>query len=491
MDTSFFASTVHIGATADVRKDRSVKADVSGTINHSKRNITFALLVATFLTAIDTTVISTAMPVIARELGGSELISWIFSIYLLTTAVTTPIYGKMADLFGRKRVFIFGTTVFLAGSFLCGLSGSMTQLLIFRGIQGLGAGAVQPITLTIIGDVFSQEERARLMGLFSAMWGVAGIVGPLVGGFFVDFVSWEWIFYINIPVGLVSLILIYRFFHEALTPRQVHIDYAGAVLFMLSIGIFLYTLLEGGEQSGFVPEPRSLALLGGSLLLFLLFLLVERRTSEPMLPIQLFRRPLLAVSQIVSLIQGAILIGSTAYLPIWLQDVQGYSATFAGLAVLPMSLGWPLAASFGGKLMLKSGYKRVAILGAAALVLASWFLALLTPASPAWAVPVTVFVLGVGFGLSVTSITIAVQSSVAWQERGIVTGTLQFTRTIGQTVGVALLGAVLNWYLAKGDGGGLAAGLMAVFAVMLGAALLSFALAWFLPRQAQRAESEG
>lgn len=463
---------------------------MSGTINHSKRKITLALLVATFLTAIDTTVISTAMPVIARDLGGSERISWIFSIYLLTTAVTTPIYGKMADLFGRKRVFIFGTTVFLAGSFLCGLSGSMTQLMIFRGIQGLGAGAVQPITLTIIGDVFTQEERARLMGLFSAMWGVAGILGPLVGGFFVDFISWEWIFYINIPVGLVSLFLIYRFFHESLTPRQVHIDYAGATLFMLSIGLFLYTLLEGGEQSGLVSQSRSLMFMGGSLLLFLLFLGVERRAREPMLPIHLFRRPLLAVSQIVSLIQAAILIGSTAYLPIWLQDVQGHSATFAGFAVLPMSLGWPIAASLGGKLILKWGYKQVTLLGSATLVFASWLLTLLTPESPVWAVPVAVFVLGVGFGFTVTSITIAVQSSVAWQERGIVTGSLQFTRTIGQTVGVAVLGDVLNRYLAPGDDAALAAGLVAVYAMMLGAALLSFALAWFLPKQAGRAASE-
>ncbi|UFJ41226.1 MFS transporter [Brevibacillus humidisoli] len=463
---------------------------MTSAVNSSKRNIIFALMVATFLTAIDTTVISTAMPAIARDLGGSELISWVFSIYLLTTAATTPIYGKLADLFGRKRIFIFGAAVFLVGSFLCGLSGSMTQLMIFRAVQGLGAGAVQPMTLTIIGDVFTQEERARLMGLFSAMWGVAGIVGPLVGGFFVDYISWEWIFYINIPVGLVSIILIYLFFHEKLVSRQVSIDYAGAALFTLSIGTFLYTLLEGGERSGIALEPVTFGLLIGSALLFLLFLRVEKKVAEPMLPIQLFRRPLIAVSQIVSFIQGAILIGSSAYLPIWIQDVQGHSATFAGLAVLPMSLGWPIAASVGGRMLIKAGYKLVTVVGMATLVLATFFLSLLTPDSPVWAIPIAVFVLGVGFGFATTSVTIAVQSSVAWQQRGIVTGALQFMRTIGQTVGVALLGAVLNWYLAQSGSSPLAHGLMGVFTVMMGTALLGFALSWLLPREAEQAEPE-
>ncbi|MBO8164603.1 MAG: MFS transporter [Brevibacillus sp.] len=455
----------------------------------SKRNIIVALMTATFLTAIDTTVISTAMPAIARDLGGSELISWIFSIYLLTTAVTTPIYGKLADLFGRKRIFIFGASVFLIGSFLCGLAHSMVQLMMFRAIQGLGAGAVQPITLTIIGDVFTQQERARLMGLFGAMWGVAGIVGPLVGGFFVDYIAWQWIFYINIPVGLVSILLLYRFLQENLILRQVHIDYVGVGLFTLGIGLFLYTLLMGGKRSAFVLEPLTLLLLGASVLIFWIFLRVEKRAVEPMMPIQLFRRPMIAASQVLSLLQGAVLIGSSAYLPIWIQDVQGYSATTAGLAVLPMSIGWPLAAFIGGRMMMKSGYKLVTVLGMGTLVIATFFLSLLTTSSPLWAVPVVVFILGVGFGFSVTSLTIAVQSSVGWQQRGIVTGTLQFMRTMGQTVGVALLGAVLNWYLAHGDDQ-LSAGLMRVFLSMMGTALIGFLLSLLIPREQEQPEPE-
>ncbi len=453
----------------------------------SKRNIIVALMVATFLTAIDTTVVSTAMATIVRDLGGSELISWVFSIYLLTAAVTTPIYGKLADLFGRKRVFLFGTTLFLVGSVLCGLSGSMMQLMIFRSLQGLGAGAVQPITLTIIGDIFTQEERARLMGLFGAMWGVAGIVGPLVGGFFVDYVSWHWIFFINVPVGLISILLIVRSFRERMVPKAVQIDYLGAVLFTLSIGLFLYTLLAGGEHDWRLTDAL---LLAASAVLFAVFLAVEKRAPVPMLPLALFKRRLIAVSEAVSFMQGAVLIGSSAYLPLWIQQIQGHSATYSGFALLPMSIGWPLASSLGGRLLLKAGYKRVAVIGMAVLAASTTWLALLTPESPAWTIPVLLFFFGAGFGFSVTSLTIAVQSSVTWQQRGVATGSLQFVRTVGQTVGVAILGAWLNMYLHRYGAAGTAAGLSGVFLLMLLTALAGLVLALLLPAQAEQAKEE-
>lgn len=434
------------------------------------------------------TIISTAMATIVRDLGGSQYISWVFSVYLLTAAVTTPIYGKLADLFGRKRIFLFGTFLFLIGSFLCGLSQSMFQLMMFRAIQGLGAGAVQPITMTIIGDIFTQEERAKLMGVFSAMWGVAGIVGPLVGGFFVDYVSWHWIFYINIPVGLVSIVLISRFFHENIHKKQVYIDYAGVGLFTISVGTFLYTLLSAGEGGGAILSTTTLAMLVFSAVIFTFFIRVEKRVPEPMIPLGLMKRKLISVSQAVSFVQGAVLIGTSAYLPIWIQDVQGHSATYSGLALLPMSIGWPLASSIGGRLLMKSGYKIASLTGSFILVAGMGMLLFVTPESPAWVIPCIMFVLGAGFGFSVTAITIAVQSGVVWRERGVATGSLQFLRTMGQTVGVAVLGAVLNSYLVIELPEDKIAGLLSVFQFMFYSAIIGLIIAFALPQQAEQAE---
>ncbi|WP_019121500.1 MDR family MFS transporter [Brevibacillus massiliensis] len=452
-------------------------------MNSSKRNTLIALLVATFLTAIDTTVMSTATSTIVRDLGGSELISWVFSIYLLTTAVTTPIYGKLADLFGRKPVFLFGTSLFLLGSVLCGLSGSMTQLLVFRGLQGLGAGAVQPITLTIIGDIFTKEERAKLMGLFSVIWGVAGLVGPLVGGFFVDFVSWHWIFYINLPVGLVSILLVSRFFHEQIAKKKVYIDYGGAILFSLSIGLFLYTLLASGEGNVSM-SGGSYLLLAFSILLFVLFLGLEAKVREPMLPLPLFKNRMIAFAQVVSFLQAVVLIGSSAYMPIWIQNVLGHSAMFAGFAMLPTSIGWPIAASLSGRMLLKTGYRRVTVIGMTLLIVAALGLVMLTPQSPFWIIPILQTFLGAGFGFVSTALTIAVQSSVGWQQRGIATGSLQFVRTMGQTVGVALLGAWLNLYLPASQ----AEGLMGIFKWMMLTTAVGLVLSFFLPSQAEEVQ---
>ena len=458
------------------------------TMDSTKRNVFIALMVATFLTAIDTTIISTAMATIIRDLGQSEYISWVFSIYLLTAAVTTPIYGKLADLFGRKRIFLFGIILFIIGSFLCGLSQSMIQLMIFRAIQGLGAGAVQPITMTIIGDIFTQEERARLMGLFGAVWGIAGIVGPQVGGFFVDFVSWHWIFYINIPVGLVSILLISRSFHENIQKKQVYIDIPGVVLFSISVGLFLYTLLSGNETGSSLLTGSSLVLFLISAVVFAAFLQVEKRAKEPMLPLGLYKRKLITISQAVSFAQSAVLIGISAYLPIWIQDIEGHSATYSGFTLLPMSIGWPLAASIGGRILIKSGYKVATVIGSAIMVLGSGWISMITTESPQWMIPSATFVLGLGFGFSVTAITIAVQSSVAWQQRGVAVGSLQFVRTMGQTIGVAVLGAFFNSYMTSNQVSAKVLGLESVFHIMFYCAVVGLFVAVALPKHAEQVE---
>ncbi len=449
-----------------------------------RRNVLVALLVATFLTALDTTVVSTATPVIVRDLGQSQYLSWIFSSYLLTTAVTTPIYGKLADLFGRKRVFLAGSAIFIIASLLCGLSGSMLQLMIYRALQGIGAGAIMPITMTILGDIFNQEERAKIMGLISMMWGVAAIVGPLVGGFFVDYISWHWIFLINIPVGIASMLLIIRYFQEKLVKRKVHIDYLGAIFFTLSVGLFLYTLLSGGEGRGVTLDASSLTMLAISIVLFIVFLSIERRAKEPMLPLSLYKSKLNLYSQATGFALSAVLIGAGAYLPMWIQSVQGHSATFAGFSLLPESIGWPIAASLGGRLLIKRGYKIVTLIGTILLVLSSIWIATITPATPEWVIPVAIFFLGMGFGFSFTAMTIAVQSSVGWQQRGVATGGLQFMRTMGQTVGVAVLGVWFNHALLTNASGAMAQGLMGVFVLMLVTAVIGFVLSLCLPKHA-------
>ncbi|MET3291996.1 UNVERIFIED_CONTAM: EmrB/QacA subfamily drug resistance transporter [Brevibacillus sp. OAP136] len=455
-----------------------------------RRKVLIALLVSTFLTAIESTVVSTAMPKIVRDLGESQYLSWIFSIYLLTMAVTTPIYGKLADLFGRKRVFMVGTGIFLVGSLLCGLSGSMFQLMIFRAVQGLGAGAVQPITMTILGDIFNQQERAKVMGLVSSMWGMAGIVGPLVGGFFVDYVSWHWIFYMNIPIGLASILLLAKFFSEKIVPKKINVDYLGASLFTISVSLFLYLLLAGGEGKQSAWDGNSLILLVISIAVFIGFLFVERRVPEPMLPMSLYKSKLNVFSQAVGFTQSILLIGAGAYLPLWIQDIHGHSATYAGFALLPESIGWLIAASFGGRLMLKRGYKLVSMIGAVFLIIAGIWLATVTPETPEWVIPAVIFVMGLGFGASFTAMTIAVQSSVSWQQRGVATGTLQFMRTMGQTVGVAILGVALNVFVSKGSEGALANGLMNVFMWMLIISVIGFALSLLLPKPAKQPEGE-
>ncbi|AIG25047.1 DHA2 family efflux MFS transporter permease subunit [Brevibacillus laterosporus] len=453
----------------------------------SKRSILTALMVTTFLTAIDTTVVTTAMPAIANDLGQTTLISWVFSIYLLTTAVTTPIYGKLADLFGRKKIFLFGTTVFLTGSFLCGLSGSMTQLMLYRGIQGLGAGAVQPITMTIIGDLFTQEERAKLMGLFSAVWGVAAIVGPVIGGFFVDYVAWEWIFYINIPIGLVSIFMISKYFKEELTPKTVHIDYWGALFFTGSLVSFLYTLLAEGEGQGITFNATTISLLIVSLVLFCIFLAIERRTPEPMLPLPLFKRRLIATSQAISVLHGALLIGVSVYMPNWLINIVGLSATLAGIVVLPLSLGWPLAASVGGRYYSRLGYKWLVAIGGVFFLIGQLLLSFLTPATSVFYIGFLMFILGLGFGLTMTAITIAVQSSVVWRQRGVATSSVQFMRTMGQTVGITMFGAVFNMYLLQGH---METGLIKVFHALFVTAIIGMFVTILLPKKAEQVEEE-
>ncbi|MDI3316243.1 MAG: MDR family MFS transporter [Bacillota bacterium] len=415
-----------------------------GERGEGRAAVTVAVMVATFLTAMDMSVVNTAIPTIVGNLGGMQLFSWLISAYLLTSATTVPIYGKLADLYGRKRVFVVATLLFLAGSALSGQAHSMEQLIAYRALQGIGAGGVQPITATIIGDIFTLEERARMQGLFSSVWGVSAIIGPAVGGFIVDALSWRWIFYINLPLGLAAVLLVARYLVEPVQEhRRPPIDVAGPVTLSISVVALLLalTLLAQGAPlaSGQVLPLLAAFAAGGAA-----FLWAERRAAEPMLPFDLFANRIVLVASLVGLLSGAAMTGMTTFVPMFVQGVQLGTASTAGSVVAPMSVGWPLGSILCGRLVLRTGYRRMVVLGMA-LDLAASFLALsLGPGTP---LPFTVGVMvlmGLGLGFSSTALLIGIQSSVPWGRRGVVTALNQFVRNLGSTVGVSALSLLLD-----------------------------------------------
>lgn len=414
----------------------------------NRKMVTVAMMVAVFLTAIDVTVVSTAMPHIVGELQGLSLYSWVFAIYTLTTSVTTPIYGKLADLFGRKIIFIIGVILFVLGSVLSGLAQSMEQLIWFRAFQGIGAGAVMPVTFTIIGDIFPGEQRAKMQGLFSGVWGIAGLMGPLVGGMFVDHFSWRWIFYINVPVGAISLILVILFLHETVERQSKKIDYWGALVFTASVSALLYALLSGGTKYAW-GSTTIILLLIGSAIGILLFIWIETKVEEPMLPLSIFKIRVIAISNLIGFLLSFVLIGANVYLPMWIQTILGHSATSSGLTLMPMSLAWPLAATFGGRYMYRIGSKRTTLIGVILVALGTgWTLAIQLD-SPYWYFVGLMIVLGLGMGYAITPTTVMIQASVGWQMRGAATASNSFVRSLGQTIGITILGSMFNSSVAK------------------------------------------
>ena len=389
-----------------------------GTSTPHIRLIVAGLMLSTFLVALDGTIVSTAMPTIAGDLNGFALYAWVPSIYLLTQAVTTPIYDKIADLFGRKRVLFVGIGLFLLGSVTSGAATSMQLLILFRAIQGLGAGAVLPTTTTIIGDIFTLEQRARMQGLFSSVWGVSSVLGPLVGGGLVDAVGWRWIFYLNLPVGLLAVALIGTCFHERSVPRKHTLDLAGAAYLAAGLTAALLCLIEGGASWPWL-SLQTAGLIVVSLAALVLFLRQEQRAPEPVLPLDLFRSRIIAVSTVGAFFAGMVMISVNFEIPLYIQGVLGQDAVHAGLALAPMSVGWPLAGSQSGKLAIRFGYRRTAIAGMLCDVIGvALLLGLRLHAGFALAMGLS-FLIGAGLGLSTTPMLIAVQSAVAWTRRGV------------------------------------------------------------------------
>ena len=443
--------------------------------------ILVALMLSTSLVALDSTIIATAVPSIVKSLGGFARFPWLFSIYLLAQAVTVPIYGKLADLFGRKPVIMFGIGLFLLGSILCGLAWSMTALIAFRVVQGLGAGAVQPMSMTIVGDLYSLEERARVQGYLASVWGISSVVGPMLGGLFSEYISWRWIFFVNIPLCLLAAGMLLRTFSEQVQRRHPQIDYRGAALLTSGCTLLILGVLEGGQSWSWV-SATSISILALGVVLIAAFVLVERGAAEPVLPLWVFRRRLLLTSSLVSAFVGAVVLGLSSYVATYVQDVLGTGAVIAGLAVGALTLGWPVSAAQSGKLYLRMGFRACALIGSALAVAGTALLGLLNASSTVIQVAATCFVIGLGMGLVAAPTLIAAQSTVGWQDRGVVTGTNMFSRSLGSALGVAVFGAIANATLGattRGRNGGhsVAALMTATHHVFLAIAVLAVAMA--------------
>jgi EmrB/QacA subfamily drug resistance transporter len=401
-------------------------------------------MVSTGLIAIDATILATAVPSIVRDVGGFAQFPWLFSVYLLAQGVSVPVYAKLADTVGRKPIMLLGIGLFLAGSVLCGLAWSMPALIAFRAVQGLGAGAVQPMAITIAGDIYTVAERATAQGYIASVWAISSVIGPTLGGVFSQLGLWRWIFLVNVPLCLLAGGLIARNFHETVKRQQHRIDYLGSVLLTSGMTLLILGVLEGGQAWAW-NSPTSIAVFVVGAALLVAFVLAERRAAEPILPLWVLSRRLLATTTFLALGVGVILIGLTSYVPTYLENSLGVKPLVAGLALAALTLGWPLAATLSGRLFyLRLGFRPTILIGLGLVVVGTGSLALLAHSPSVLVVAVTCFVTGMGMGLVATPSLIATQASVEWHERGVATGTNMFARSIGSAVGAAILGAIAN-----------------------------------------------
>jgi MFS family permease len=456
--------------------------------------VLLAVMVATAVVAIDATVLSTAVPAIVSDLGGFAQFPWLFSIYLLAAAVTTPLYSKFADMVGRKPIALLGIGIFLIASILCGFAWDMTSLIVFRALQGLGAGAIGPMTITIVGDIYTLQERARVQGYVASVWAVAAVLGPTIGGLFAQFDIWRGIFFINIPLCLVAGWLLWRDFHESFERRRHKIDYAGAALMTVSFTLLILGVLQGGHAWAW-DSPISIAIFGIGAVTLVALLIVESRAAEPVLPLWVFSRRILSSTSLVGLMVGVVTIGLTAFVPTYLVHALGVTPLVAGLALATLTIGWPVAAALSGRLYLRIGFRATAIIGAVLVVAGTASLALLAGSPSVVLVAIVSFVIGAGLGFSAVTTLVAAQSSVGWDERGVVTGVQMFSRSIGQAVGAAALGAVANAVILSlgGDETKPTVIIAASQAVFVGAAIVAVVLligTLLVPGRVREAERE-
>ena len=412
--------------------------------------VTASIMLALSLAAIEATVVSTAMPTIISQLGGLAEYGWVFSVYALTSAVMTPIFGKLSDLYGRRPVFLVGMAIFLVGSALSGLAQSMPQLIFFRAIQGLGAGALIPLSFTIAGDIFTVEQRTRVQGLFSGVWGVASLIGPVLGGLIVQLTTWRWVFYVNVPLGLLAMGMVWWGLTEPAPHRgPVQIDYLGALTLSTSVVALLLGMLEGGNLWPWLSWQTAV-LLVAAVAAFLVFLRVERRAPQPIIPLSLFRDRVFNVAAAQGVTAGFALFGSSAFVPLFAQAVLGMAPAMAGLMLTPQTIGWVIASTAGAPFILRLGYRPILIAGMTVMTLGALMMTRLNIDTTMWYLGVSQLFCGAGMGISVTTLLIAAQNRVSRAQMGATTSTLTFSRSIGGTIGVSIMGAVLAALLLNG-----------------------------------------
>lgn len=459
--------------------------------------VTIAVMAGLAVAALDTTVVATAMPTIIGQLGGVQRYGWVFSGYLLAATTTVPLFAKLADMHGRKPVFLIGIGLFVGGSVLCGLSQSITQLIIFRTLQGLGAGAVQPIALTIVGDLFEPVKRAQIQGLFSSVWGVSAVVGPALGGVLTATVGWQWVFFVNVPVGAVAVWLLVRHFHESVERRRHRLDWGGTLTLSAGIALLLIAVTEVGASAGW-GSSGFIGMLALSAFMLFTFVRIEQRAAEPVIDLELIRRPLIGASLALQVLAGVVLFGMQSYVPPMVQGIQGGTALAAGAAVATMSIGWPLAAIITGRWLIVSTSRPPILLGTTCLLTGSFLLTQIARVDSLLYTMGSSVVVGAGLGFVNTAIMVTLQSSVQWQQRGVVTGLVQFSRTIGGAVGVGLLGGLLAAAVGPRTGdildplrrdripagefdrlaGALSAGLVRIYIVLVVVAAVAVVVAW-------------
>ncbi len=484
------------------------------------RLIFSALLLVLLLASLDQTIVSTALPTIVGDLGGISKLSWVVTAYLLASTVVGPFYGKLGDQYGRKIVLQSAIVIFLAGSALCGISQNMTELIVFRGIQGLGGGGLFVTTIAVVGDIIPPRDRGRYQGFFGSVFGVSTVIGPLLGGFFVDSLSWRWIFYVNIPIGLVALAVISTAFQAPREQTKHTIDYLGATLLAGGLSaIVLYTSLGGTTYAW--DAPQMIAMLVAGFVLLAGFVLAESRAAEPILPLEIFRNRVFSVTSVIGFIIGLAFFGAITYLPLYLQDVKGHSPTTSGLLITPMMAGLLITSIGSGQLISRYGrYKPFPIAGTAIVALGLWLLSQLHVETSTGQASVYMLVLGLGLGMVLQVLVLAAQNAVDYKYLGVATSGSTLFRQVGGSFGVAIFGAIFANQLANNlaeklpaDASILASpnpsalkrlpaaihavyvnaiadALHPVFLAASGAAVLAFALTWFLREVPLRATTQ-
>jgi EmrB/QacA subfamily drug resistance transporter len=402
--------------------------------SRSRTFVMISIVMAMLVASIDTTIMNTTMPIIAEELGRFDLYAWSFASYMIFCTVLSPVAGRISDIFGRKHVFGFGILLFLVGSMLCGLSQSMVQLIIFRAIQGIGAGIMMPFPMIIAGDLFSVEKRGKIQALFTGMWGLSAIIAPMLGAFFVEFMTWRWIFYVNLPICLLAFVMLLPY-KEVYTPKKTSVDYLGASLFAVGVSfLLLVTVLE--------QYQLIVGLVGAAIIL--IFYFYEKKQASPIVPLSLIQDKTIRWINLNGFVGCAALFGIGSFIPLFLQNVAGESLFMSGLALLGLAIGWMVVSVPAGKWVLKYGYRSLLLIGNALLVLAGIVFFLIDAKSGFWYVLGAMTVLGLAFGLTSTVSMISAQQLVEPHQKGISTSFLMFCRNIGTAVGVTVMGAILN-----------------------------------------------